>query len=150
MRRLSLILLCIAALLSTSCTQNNGNIGFWFGTWQCSEISVDGERQSDYTGNMFMKFQTDVCDIVVVKDHNDFSQYFAEFKPQDNGTIILDCGHTAGTNDFTDYDFIMPTSPQLPFIKGENILKYDKINSRNVKLTFENDGKTYIFTLKKQ
>lgn len=148
MRRLSLIILGIMALFSTSCTQNNGHIGFWFGTWQCSEISVDGERQSGYTGNMFFKFQTNVCDIVIVSTHNDFTQYFCEFKRQDNGTIILDCGHTSGTDSFHDYDFDMPSG--LPFIKGENILRYDKINSRKVKLTYDNDGKTYIFTLKKQ
>ncbi len=148
MRRLSLIIFGIVALISTSCSQNDGNIGFWFGTWQCSEISIDGEGQSGYTGNMFFKFQTGICDIVVVSSHNDFTQYFCEFKPQDNGTVILDCGHTAGTDSFHDYDFDLPDG--LPFVKGDNIFKYDRINSRKVRLTFDNDGKTYIFTLKKQ
>lgn len=148
MRRLSLIIFGIVALLSTSCTHNNGNIGFWFGTWQCSEITVDGKTDVNYSGNMFFKFQTNVCDILIVSTHNDFTQYFAEFKPQDNGTIILDCSHTAGTDDFQDYDFEIPDG--LPFVKGENIIKYNKTSNRKVLLTFENDGKTYIYTLKKQ
>ena len=142
MRILSLIISGIVALFSTSCTQNNGNIGFWFGIWQCSEISIDGERQSEYSGNMFFKFQANLCDILFVYSHNDYQHYLSEFKPQDNRTIILDYGHTSDTNSF------MPPSG-LPFIKGENIIRYDKINSRKVKLTYD-DGKTYIFTLKKQ
>lgn len=148
MRRITLLIVGLIALIAGSCTHNNGDIGFWFGTWQLTEISVDGEKQQDYNRNIFFKFQANVCDIITVRQHNDYRQFFAEFKPQENGTIIIDCGHTSGTDDFHDYDFDMPEG--VAFKKGENLLKYNKINSRKVTLTFENDGKTIIYTLKKQ
>lgn len=148
MRKINLFLLGIVAILMASCTQNNGNIGFWFGTWQCTEITVDGEPEADYNENLFFKFQTNVCNIVFVSPHNDFSQFFCEFKPQGDGTIILDCSHTSGIDTWHDYEFDIPEG--IPFVKGENVLSYSKINSRNVKLTFANEGKTITYTLKKQ
>ncbi|MDE6534892.1 MAG: lipocalin-like domain-containing protein [Muribaculaceae bacterium] len=146
MRRLTLLLIGFVALLTASCTHNNGDIGFWFGTWQCEEITIDGVKKTDYTRNMFFKFQTNVCDIVVTYPHNEYRQRFAEFKEHNDGTITLDFSYTAD-GDFA-YDFNPPAESMLK--KGLNVLHYDKINGKKLILTFENDDQTITYTLKKQ
>lgn len=146
MRRITLLLIGIVALLTASCTQNNGNIGFWFGTWQCEEIAIDGVKKTDYTRNMFFKFQANVCDIVTTYPHNEYRQHFAEFKEQDNGTITLDFGYTAD-GDFC-YEFNPPAESMLE--KGQNILTYHKDGSKKMTLTFNANGRTITYKLKKQ
>ena len=54
--------LCVVSLLLsiTGCTQNNGNIGNWFGQWRMDSYKVNGEVQEDYQGNIFFCFQSAV------------------------------------------------------------------------------------------
>lgn len=146
MRRITLMLIGIVALLSASCTHNNGNIGFWFGTWQCEEITIDGVKKSDYARNMFFKFQANVCDIVVTYPHNEYRQRFAEFKEQGDGTITLDFSYTAD-GDFA-YDFNPPAESM--FSKGLNVIHYTKVNGKKMILTYETEGRTITYILKKQ
>ncbi|MBD5351691.1 MAG: lipocalin family protein [Bacteroides sp.] len=147
MRRFILLIVAALALMAaTSCSHNNGNIGFWFGTWQCDEIAIDGVKMDGYERNMFFKFQTSVCDIVTTYPHEEYRQHFADFKKQGDNTIILDFSYTAD-GDFA-YDFNPPVESMLK--KGENILHYHKKGSKNVILTFENEGKTITYSLKKQ
>ena len=52
--------LCVVSLLLsiTGCTQNNGNIGNWFGQWRMASYKVTGEVQEDYQGNILFCFQS--------------------------------------------------------------------------------------------
>jgi len=53
-------LVCI--IIVCGCTRNNGDIGEWFGTWQITEITADGNACEGYERNIFLKFQnTIVC-----------------------------------------------------------------------------------------
>lgn len=145
MRRLTLLLIGIVALIGASCTHNNGNIGFWFGTWQCESISIDGVEQTDYARNMFFKFQADVCDIITTYPHNEYRQHFAQFKEQGDGTITLDFTYSAD-GDFR-YEFDPPTESLLE--KGVTVMKYHKNGSR-LTLSFDKGGQTITYSLKKQ
>ena len=42
----------------SSCTQNDGNIGEWFGHWKLNTISVNGAVDDEYGGNIFFSFQS--------------------------------------------------------------------------------------------
>ena len=57
------ILFVMAALVVAAfgCTRNNGAIGAWFGTWQITAISLNGQP-TDYPGNDTAKFQNDIIE----------------------------------------------------------------------------------------
>ena len=48
---LILTLMTISFLGMTSCTQPDGNIGDWFGSWHLEEILINGEPDEEYTQN---------------------------------------------------------------------------------------------------
>ncbi len=146
MYRLTSILLGLVLLLTVGCTQNNGNIGLWFGTWQVTEISVDCEPQQDYEKNMFFKFQANVCDVITVFPHETYYQHFAEFTEVDKNTIIVDFSHT---DEWNPVEFDVPTGSFLE--NGKNIFNVTKHNNRKLTLTLQKpDGTTITYSLKKQ
>lgn len=48
MKKTAYILFSLIALCLTSCTQPDGNIGDWFGSWHLEEILINGEVDPDY------------------------------------------------------------------------------------------------------
>ena len=64
--RLACFAAVVAALLS-GCTRNNGDIGDWFGTWQMTELAVDGEPLPSYQDDIFWKFQNNVIELIKVQ-----------------------------------------------------------------------------------
>ena len=48
MRHIAFIPLLIIMLLISGCTQNNGEIDPWFGTWRLESLTCDGEPADDY------------------------------------------------------------------------------------------------------
>lgn len=53
-------MLILSVNLFCCCTRNNGDIGPWFGSWQLTEIEIDGAKVSSYGENIFWAFQNDV------------------------------------------------------------------------------------------
>ena len=52
------MLLAIVAM--SSCTKNNGDIGYWFGLWHLDSIELNGEVDNNYNGCYYFKFQNKV------------------------------------------------------------------------------------------
>ena len=42
------VLLVLIATVLPSCTQNDGNIGDWFGHWKLLSVTVNGEENEEY------------------------------------------------------------------------------------------------------
>ena len=64
MKKLINTLLALVALLPLAgCTHNNGDIGPWFGQWRIESITINGEKDTDYKGNLFFAFQSSVLRI---------------------------------------------------------------------------------------
>ena len=47
------------AMFSTSCTQNKGHIGPWFGFWWIDEILIDGQADPNYHCDSYFAFMAD-------------------------------------------------------------------------------------------
>lgn len=145
MRILKNIFAIIALALCTGCTQNNGNIGFWFGTWRVTQVTIDGEPDENYANDLWFKFQTEVCDIIRVTDHNGNSEYWCKWSTSDDDkTLLLDytfSGH-AGYN----------PPACLPFQSDAiNTLTVTKHSSRSISLSYQTpSGSTYVYSLKKE
>ena len=64
MKKLIYTLFALVALLPLAgCTHNNGDIGPWFGQWRVENITVNGEKDAEYKGNLFFAFQSSVLRI---------------------------------------------------------------------------------------
>lgn len=57
MKKLTIIFAFVAMLAMSGCVQNNGHIGHWFGLWKVERVTIDGQDDADYKGNVFFAFQ---------------------------------------------------------------------------------------------
>ena len=57
-------LLTIFSLTFLPSCQNNGDIGPWYGMWKLTSLTIDGEEDPAYEGNVFWKFQTGVVQMI--------------------------------------------------------------------------------------
>ena len=109
MKRLaSYIILAIAATISlSSCSHNDGDIGYWFGLWHLDSIEVNGTPVPDYEGNTYFMFQGKVfCIRCVDEDNHDYNESFAKWQENDD--------HQSATITFADEHFLPIITPLIP------------------------------------
>ena len=89
--RILYFVLLVAALCG--CTQNDGMIGSWFGTWALDRIEINGtEVEPDGGGDTFFSFHTSVIRICRVKDRIVVDERFGTWDSKD-GYLTLDFSH---------------------------------------------------------
>ena len=112
------IILTVALLLSlSSCTHNNGDIGYWFGLWHLDSIEVDGTLDADYDGDTYLMFQGKVFCIRIVDDVNhSYIESYARWQESDD--------HQSMTVSFVDDRFSPAISSHAPL---ESITKFSVI-----------------------
>ena len=74
----SLVAMAITLTLTlTSCTENNGDIGEWFGTWHIETVTVDGVPDANYAGYNYLQFQSTVVALRFADDvtHDEEAAY---------------------------------------------------------------------------
>lgn len=152
MRKLKLfIALCLAIaaiLFAGSCTCNNGDIGPWFGTWHLNEITVDGEPDEEYHGNIFWQFQNDVVCMLVRSDYHGQKFHWGKWK-EEPGKLILDYNHPPKPEIADPSIYSPPAAVHLP---AQIItLTIDRFDSGKLQCTYHAaDGTTYRYFLSKQ
>ena len=57
MKKYLAITLLALVLCLGGCTQPDGRIGDWFGSWHLEDILIDGEPDTDYEGDIMFSFQ---------------------------------------------------------------------------------------------
>ncbi|MBQ2563822.1 MAG: lipocalin-like domain-containing protein [Muribaculaceae bacterium] len=82
MKRLTThILMLLAIVAMSSCTKNNGDIGYWFGLWHLDSIELNGEVDNNYNGCYYFKFQNKVfCLSWVDETTHDYIEQFAQWE----------------------------------------------------------------------
>ncbi len=146
MNKLISILLFVAAIVTTpGCTQNDGDIGPWFGTWRLEQILVDGTPDSSYGRDIIWKFQADVISMVVVDDatHSAISSW-GTWSHTDR-TLTLDFTYSDTANPAGSYKYAPPAATHLPaavsrlrvikLSKGEIVLEY--VSEHNINYTYK-------------
>lgn len=144
-------------LLSMStCTQNNGNIGIWFGHWKVTDILINGAPVDNYSGNVFFSFQSKVF-AQMQKWGEAYDQRFANF--EDCGDhIIITFPYVTDENGNPVYDKNGDLLTEDRFFPleitrmsmGENILNVDQANGDKLQLSMiDAAGETVVFRLKK-
>ncbi len=70
----------------TSCTQNNGDIGTWFGTWHVEQIDMDNSPIDGYMGTDFFQFLSTLFQLRYTDATHAEKQTVGRW--QDNGSSI--------------------------------------------------------------
>ena len=125
-----IILAIIALTALSSCTHNNGDIGYWFGLWHLDSIEIDGEPDTAYDGNVYFMFQGKVFNLRwVAHATHDYYDSFAQWQASDDGSSI--------TISFLDDHFL----PRLPepapdvYLSTVTHLKVLTLNTNSMELS---------------
>lgn len=82
---LYILMLLVVILAMTSCTKNDGNIGYWFGLWHLDAIELNEEPDTAYDGNYYFKFQGKVFSISWINEAtHDYIEKFAQWEASDD------------------------------------------------------------------
>lgn len=144
MRILTKIFLLALTFGLSACMHNDGDIGPMFGTWKVTSITVDGEEDPAYQGNVFFQFQSQVVRLVQSLPHNDMTEQFGSWECSDDDLTL----------DFHYY--VDPESPvySIPAVtrleKGVNRFAFNMQNPRKMTWILLGREQTIVYTLIKQ
>ena len=132
----------VASMLAmTSCTENNGDIGLWFGTWHVEQIDMDNSPIDGYMGNDFFQFQSTVFQLRYTDDLHTEKQTTGRW--QDNGNEIVVT--------FPDEKLVWVFLYGIDMSKdAANHFKVESLTSKEAVLELKaTNGHTYRYHLKK-
>lgn len=137
----------LSVILCVSCTRNNGDIGEYFGTWKLESMTVNGEIDAEYEGNIFWKFQASVFCMVKVWEHHDYESSWGTWKELDGKLVIdyrhYDDNHEAGSD-------IYAPNIETHLVADINELTIISMSGSKMSLSYvDENGDTIIYKLKK-
>lgn len=133
-------ILTVMALLATSCTHNDGDIGPLFGTWHVEDIEADGTPLAGYQGNLFIAFQNSVVNLRVVDEqHHSYTDAWGNWQLTGDQLTI-----TLPDNWYPPQD--------VTALGTSNVLKVERLGSKTLVVSFTSpvDGSARRFTCCKQ
>lgn len=141
------VVTAVATLASTGCTQNNGDIGDWFGEWHLRSIEINGAADNGYSGDMLWKFQNNIVEMIVVSGHTHTGHYGTWSEA--DGKLILNFTHSDNLHEAGTGKYAPPAQTHLPAaVVALNIVK---LSSSEIILKYEAEsGDMIIYTLRKR
>ena len=155
MKKTIIFMVAAVVVMLQSCTQNNGNIGQWFGHWKVNAITVDGVADSDYEGNVFFSFQSKVFGQRLIDDYHGYEPRFANWDDRGDYFIITFPYETdADGNPLYDDDgnlvCLYEPLEVTRMSMGENVVHVDSKEGNNVQLSMTAaDGSAIVYSLEK-
>ena len=140
-------------LVLNACTQNKGNIGYWFGHWHLESITINSQKDTDYSGRVFWAFQSNVIEMIETHPGPDdvpldMERAWGTWSEKD-GNLVLDFTHGDDAQPPGSPLYIPLPATHLP--KGISVLKIDKINGSELILTYTaTNGDIIRYTFSKQ
>lgn len=131
------LLLTIMIGVCSGCTHNNGDIGPLFGKWKLTEISIDGNIDNGYGGNIFWSFQSSTVNMIKVSEHHQTKATYGSWTQTDD---IL-------TISFPDEDFSPMEELNLKTVNDFNIIKLS--GSQMTLRSVDNDDATTEYKFQK-
>lgn len=144
-----IIVAIIVVFLPGSCTQNNGDIGEWFGEWKLSSIEINNEPDSQYNNDVLWKFQNNIIEMVVVNSvGHSHSEHYGTWSANDD-TILLNFTHSDDLNPAGAGRYSPPQQTHLPAAIID--LKILKLSSSEIILQYDAaEDCSIIYTLRKR
>ena len=147
---------CIALIMTIllpSCTHNGGDIGNWFGHWRLQSISVNGQPDENYTGNIFWAFQSNVTEMIETSSGPDgkpleMQRCWGTWEEKDK-TLVLYYNHKDNDNPANAPKYTPLAITRLPY--GVSELRIDQFTATTLVLTYTaTDGSLITYRLQKQ
>lgn len=132
------LFLSITLLLSAGCTHNNGDIGPFFGKWKMTKMTIDGEENKDYEGNIFWSYQSTTISMLRVVDDMSSVLTFGNWETNDDYRIL--------NISFPDEIFPPLVETKLPREATLQIIKIKGSEMILQYITHESEIITYYFT----
>lgn len=138
-----------ACFVAVGCTQNNGDIGEWFGEWHLRSIEINGTDDASYTGDVLWKFQNNIVEMVVVNDTgHSHTEYYGTWSA-DGSVLTLYFTHSDDLNPAGSAKYSPPTQTLLP--AGVTELKIRKLSSSEIILQYDPAAdRSIVYTLRKR
>ena len=139
-------LLTIFSLAFLPSCQNNGDIGPWYGMWKLTSLTINGEEDPAYDGNVFWKFQTGV--VQMIRYYNNAGTCTGTWKEK-SGTLELTYVYSDDANVEASKKYSTLDGMHLP-ATGVIPLEIVKRPSSKMVLKYRSEeGVTYVYTFKK-
>ncbi|MDE6207617.1 MAG: lipocalin-like domain-containing protein [Muribaculaceae bacterium] len=108
-------IVCVAALcMAASCTQNNGNIGDFFGAWVLRSMTIDGVEKT-FADNEYttLRFQSHIAMFNLFVDEQ--SQYVSLATwTDDDSSLLLNFDHSDDNNGTMQGPYAPPAWLEMP------------------------------------
>ena len=128
------------------CTQADGYIGPWFGTWHIEQILIDGKEDPDYEANIVISFQGKIfkCGILESAEIYGSWEYAGE-------VLTLDAGYKTGTAvDFPHLFNPFPMALHFPADVEQIEITVVSINNRTMEWQYiDQNGDLLTYKLRK-
>lgn len=95
--------ICLLLMLLTGACQNNGDIGYLYGTWRIESMTLNGEPQPELAAQTLISFQSDIIEVQrIIDSDGTYANYFGTWS-EEGDKMTVDFTHHAD-----DYDFPAP------------------------------------------
>ena len=136
----------LMTMLMCGCTQPDGYIGDWFGSWHLESIDIDGDEDSGYADNIMFSFQGKVfnCAYMEVAEIYGVWSYAGE-------VLTLNAGYNSGSGANVDYLFNpFPVAMHFPAGIDEVEITVTHLNSQTMQWQYiDQDGRLLTYNFRK-
>ncbi len=146
--RIGLVMVTLSLFLS-SCLTNHGDIGYFYGQWALTSMTIDSEDAGIDVNDYFWKFQNNILEIQKLLEMHDFLISRGTWEEKDN-VLWLNFTHSEGEDGDKYLDRYNP--PVELGIPGREIspLEIEKLTAKDMVLRYvDSEGKVYLYTFKK-
>lgn len=144
MNKLRYILAAVTLCLGLAACQNNGHIGYLFGTWRVDSFTIDGVPQPEAAARTLISFQSDIILVQeIIDDDGSFANHIGTWREEDGRIYLI------FRTDEENLAFSPPAWLGWPADEEFSLAVSDR-SSRQVTWTWTApDGATYIYKLHK-
>lgn len=148
MNRICLVIVALSLFLS-SCLTNHGDIGYFYGQWALTSMTIDSEAADIDVSDYFLKFQNNIIEIQKMLEMHDYIITRGTWEEKDD-VLWLNFTHSEGEDGDKYLDRYDP--PVELGIPGREISPFEieKLTTKDMVLRFVNaEGKVYRYVFKK-
>lgn len=136
----------LLALCLQGCTQADGYIGDWFGSWHLEEVAIDGEPNESYDGSLIISFQGNLVKMTVIDRGDVFGTW-----EEAGETLTLNLSYGAGNAVHATWLF-NPFPVMLLLPEGVDIIEMDVVTLKSKTMEWQYidpDGRLLTYSFKK-
>ena len=137
MMKFKTFIIFIGLIITTlvGCTRHNGDIGELFGSWRVTDITIDDEPMSDYSGSLYFAFQSSVFSMTYINEETHVrTATYASWEYQDDDLLIDFCEPSFGPLQISGMQWGVNFVEVVEFKGDRLVMSYE--NPQSVRYTY--------------